>query len=338
MNFVEWLRVRNTLARVGIVLGVMLVLGLGARIWLAVEFGSDQSIVDKIQKDPGTSITHTVYQGRQRTIIVNPREHERVTIDDRADGGRSITIVEPKSNEDDQVPHMIGSFSINSTSGPVMRTTVIDTNGTVPLAFYLGFAYVVGLIVATIFGAAFARENNGHLEIAFLRPVSRELLALQMMGADLAGIVAAEILTIVALIVGQSFFEFPHVDPAGVTLSFMAFVVAVPLAWYMFLNAASASLKRGAGAIIGFSWPVAAVIIILAHVNLHSTSLGQAIHSIAAVLAAIIPLNYAQMSFTGDQPHPATQSLVYQGDLVIPALLVVVYGALAIVQWRRVEA
>lgn len=337
MNYVEWLRVRNTVRRIGIVLGVMLVLGLGARIWLGFEFGSDQSIIDRIQKDPGTSVTHTVYQGQQRTIIVNPREHVRVTIDDRADGGRSITIVEPKSDEDDQIPHMIGSVSIKSTSGPVTRTTIIDTNGTVPLAFYLAFAYIVGLIVATIFGAAFARENNGHLEIAFLRPISRELLALEMMGADLAGIVAAEILTVIALIVGQSFFEFPHVDLSGVTLTFLTFVVLVPLAWYMFLNAASASLKRGAGAVIGFSWPVCAVIIVLAHLNLHGTSLGQAIHAIAMALASIVPLNYAALTFA-DPVRQAAQSITYQQHLIIPALLVIVYGALAIVQWRRVEA
>jgi hypothetical protein len=337
MNYVEWLRVRNITRVVAIVLGALLVLGLGARIWLAMEFGSDQNFVDRIQKDPGTATSQTTFNGRPRTVIVNAREHVRVTIDDRADGGRTITVTEPKSNGDDIGDlnvHSMGSISVSTTTGPLTRTTVVDTNDAVPLEFYLAFGYIVALIVATAYGASFAKENNGHLEIAFLRPVSRERLALSVIAADCAGILIAEILTVIAVVIGQTFFEFPHFRLTGIDANFVLAIVIVPLAWYLFLNAASASLKRGSGAIIGFSWPVAAVLIALGSADLGGTSLGRAVHAISWTLSRFIPLTYGSFDGkNGDLVLRATHL-----DALIPVTLLVVYGVLAIAQWRRVEA
>jgi hypothetical protein len=124
------------------------------------------------------------------------------------------------------------------------------------------------------------------------------------------------------------------VNWTGVTPGFVAFVVILPIAWYMFLNAASASLRRGSGAIIGFSWPVCGVIVVLSQVNLRGTSLGEAIHAIAWTLSRIIPLTYGSLHSSGD----TVADFGRNHDLVVPALLLIVYGVLAIAQWRRVEA
>jgi hypothetical protein len=334
MNYVEWLRVRNCLRVVAIVLGVLLVLGLCARLWLAVEFGSDQSVLSHIAKDPGTITTHTTYNGQPRTILINPREHVRVTIDDRADGGRTVTIVQPKEvasgdNESDN----IGSVKITTTTGPVNRTTIIDTDSAVPIEFYLGFAYIVALIVATVLGCSYARENEGHLEYALLKPVARERYALGVIAADFTCILASMVLTVIAITIGQAFFERPRVDFGGFQWWFVATVFLVPLAWWTFLNAASASLKRGSGAILGFSWPVSLFLIGIASFDLSGSTLGRVIHAVAWGLSRLTPLTYG---IYNSGSH--AESTVHAGSVLGALILLIVYGALIIVQWRRVEA
>lgn len=335
MNYVEWLRVRNAARTLAIVLGVMLALGLMGRIWVALALHNGVVIVDDIKKDPGVTTTHSMYRGHNRTTIVDPHKDATVTIDDRPDGGKLITVVEPKRDkQNDTVNEGFGSVTVSSTEGPIMRTTMIDTDAKTPFNILLIGAYVAGLVMATVFGAALARENNGHLEFAMLRPVPRERFALGVIFADLCGILICEALAVVALIVGQFFFEIPHYDFTGVTPVFVAAIVLIPLSWYAMLNAASASLKRGAGAILGFAWPVAAVVVELGQVKLGDSAISQTIHAIFHTLAYIIPLNYASLNM-----HDNGTAITNVGNNIIAAtLLLLIYGALTIVQWRRVEA
>jgi hypothetical protein len=333
MNYVEWLRVRNVVRIFSVVLGVVLVLGLIARIWVGFEFRGDRSIVDRLQTDPGTITAHAVVGGRPETILVNPHSATRVTIEDRPDGGRVVTVVEPKSNRpDDSVTH-VGSFSITETTGATMRTTVINTNSAVSFAIFLSIGYLAALIIATVLGASFARENNGHLEFAMLKPVTRERFALGVIAADIVGIFACEALTILAALAGQAMYEIPHLNFSGLSPAFVGAVAIVPLAWYAFLNAASASLKRGSGSIIGFSWPVSVVVVMLATIHLEGSALGQVVHEAFWVISRIDPLTYASVVFH-DRITPGGQGV----GVIVSAILFIVYGALAILQWRRVEA
>ncbi len=88
-----------------------------------------------------------------------------------------------------------------------MTTTVIDTNGAVPMLYYMLLADIVALIVATILAAPFAREADGHLEIALTKPISKVRYALGAIGADVVGIVAASFITVVAFYLCQLLFE-----------------------------------------------------------------------------------------------------------------------------------
>lgn len=335
MNYVEWLRVRNTARTVAIVLGIMLVLGLAGRIWIGVEFGNTQSIISNIQSDPGSVTTHTTYDGRPRTVVVNAQKNLRVTIDDLANGKKSYSIVRsPGGAASDSAQHEVsGSTTITTTTGATMSET-IGSDGPPPFAFDLAAAYIVGLIVATVLGVAFARENNGHLEFAMLRPVSRERFALGVIGVDIVGILLCEALAIVALVIGQSFFGPLVPSFHNVTLALIAAVVMLPIAWYALLNAASASLKRGSGAVMGFAWPVAAIIVVLGSISLGDSLLGQLIHTVFHTLAYLIPLNYGEMHVNGSSVADAP----FAKNALAATILFVVYGALAIVQWRRVEA
>ncbi len=130
------------------------------------------------------------------------------------------------------------------------------------VVIFLAIASFAGLIFATIFGASFACEN-GHLEIACLKPVSRMRYALGIIGVDFAGIVLAGAMTVVAAIICQTMFEVPHFDFSQLADPITLLLIVLPFSWYAALNAATASFKRGAGAVVGFAWPIAFVIIAL---------------------------------------------------------------------------
>jgi hypothetical protein len=340
MNYVEWLRVRNCLRMLAIVLGVLLVCGAIVRVYVGTQVGNDEAFVRRVMKDPATKISYSVVNGMNRTTIVNPHDHVTITVDDRPDGGRSIRITEPRKRygRSDNDNTVIGSVSINESENGPIHTTAINTNAPVPLPYYFAIAGLVGLIVATIFGSTLARENDGHLEIALLKPVSRLRYSLGVIGVDLVGIVAAQTMTVVALIIGQSMYEVPHFDVQGTSLLFLLIVLLHPFAWYAMLNAATASLKRGAGAIIGFSWPVTFLVVILTHIPLGDSVLGQTLHSIFWTVSRIFPVSYASVTFSGKDSVISGNPWAYTPQISMLAILALVYGVLTVVQWRRVEA
>src|SRR5262249_52348659 len=103
--------------------------------------------------------------------------------------------------------------------------------------------------------------------------------------------------------------------------------------------AATASLKRGYGAVQGFAWPVSGVITALAFSNLGDTPIGQTVHWVFWVISRINPLSYA--SFHGSANVNGANLLVQPpiaDRLLISIVLMLVDGALAVFQWRRVEA
>jgi hypothetical protein len=337
MIYVEWLRIRNCLRVLAIVLGVLLVIALVVRISLRNEFGSDEALVRHFSGEPGTIVSHSVVNGMSRTTMVNPREHVTITIDDRPDGGRTIHITEPAHSRPRGEHDTFGSVSISTSESGATQTTQINTNGPTPFEIYLAGAALTGVIIATILACAFARENDGHLEIALLRPISRVRYALGVIGADLAAIVLAEILTIVAMVIAQAMFEVPHFGFNALTPEFVVMALIGPFAWYAMINAATASLKRGSGAVLGFSWPVALIVVAFAHAPASDAPILQAIHAICWTISRIIPLTYTSFQFNDNGAMTSAEGpFAFRAGML--CLLLLVYGALTVVQWRRVEA
>jgi hypothetical protein len=202
--------------------------------------------------------------------------------------------------------------------------------------YFVVFGVVVALIVATIVGAPFARENDGHLEVALTKPIDRIALALMTIGVDAAGIVGGlAIGTIFGIGLHTIFF------PPWITFHFedvivIAIGIVAPLSWYAMLAAATASLRRGYGAILGIAWPVALVVAGLSLVE-GDNSLAALIHTVFWTLSRIDPLVY--MHFVGGMNN---DQIAYDPTLLpklaMLAALTVGYGILAIAQWRRVEA
>jgi hypothetical protein len=338
MNYVEWLRVRNCLRTVAIILAILVALAVILRISFA-RYMSPDAWVSHMTSDPGTTVTHTVLpDGTKRTIANDAAARTYVVIDDRGYGGKHIVITEPSSRaarEKSNIDH-IGSITINESRHGGMTTTVVDTNGSVPMLFYMTLADVVALIVATILAAPFAREIDGHLEIALTKPRPRVAYALGSIGADVVGIIAASFLTVVAFYICQVLFETPRLDFAGINTQAIVMGVALPLAWYAMLCAATTWLNRAYGAVLGFAWPVAILLGGLAAITAENP-VALFVHDVAWTLSRLSPLSYVSWASHNELANGSVAP-DFGLRLSIEVLLFVVYGALAVWQWQRVEA
>ncbi|MEO9171190.1 MAG: hypothetical protein ABI282_05605 [Candidatus Baltobacteraceae bacterium] len=342
MTYVEWLRVRNVLRVVAIILGLSIVVSLVLRISFNGYLKDDSTFLSHIQTQVGTRVTHAVLpNGIPQTIIDDPVDKTHVTIDNLGYGGRHIVITEPKTHSHSHDHVTIGSVQVTESQKGDTFTTVIDTNSAVPFLYYMILANLAALIVATILGSPLARENDGHLEFAFTRPASRTELALRAMGVDIVGIVAASVMAVIALIVCQAMFEVPHFDFSGINVQAVLIGIALPLAWFAMLTAATTWMKRGYGAIVGFAWPVAILVLVFGTISWGNSLVGEAVHNIFWVIARLNPLTYVSFS-----THPETlgnsPASVAAPDfgprLAMELILLLIYVALALYQWRRVEA
>lgn len=335
MNYVEWLRVRNCLRIVAIILGIGVLLAVILRISLT-RYMSPESWIQHFH-EPGTVITHlTLPDGTKRTIWDNAHEQTHVVIDDRGYAGKHIVVTEPSSrahNEHDNVA--VGSIHVSESQNGTMSTTVIDTNGAVPMLYYMAFADLVALIVAMVLAAPFAREIDGHLEIALTKPVSRTRYALGVIGADVVGIVAASVITCAALYLCQLLFESARVDFSGVNARAIVMGIAAPIAWYALLCAATTWFNRSYVAVLVAALPVAIIIGALTLVE-PANIVAAIIHQTAWILSRLDPWTYVQLKY--DSTTMDAGAATFGWRLSLEILFFIVYGALAVFKWQRVEA
>ncbi len=340
MTYVEWLRVRNVLRVLAIVLGILIAISLVLRISFNRYITDDNAFIQHVTMAKGARVAHEVLPGGiNRTHIDDPGDNTHIIVDDLGYGGRHIVITEPRKNSTHHGDHVtIGSVEVKETENADTTTTVIDTNSSVPFLYYMMIADIMAFVIATVLGAPFARENDGHLEYALTKPVSRIGFAFQTMGVDIVGIVAASLMTIVALVICQSMFEVPHFDFSGVNLQAILIGIAAPLAWYAMLNAASASLRRGYGAVLGFAWPVAILITVFGTISWGDSLVGGAVHNIFWTISRIDPLTYISTPSQREAMHGTLVAPYFGIRITLECLLFLVYMTLALFQWRRVEA
>ena len=338
MSYVEWLRVRNCLRTTAIILAILVVLAVVLRVSVA-RYMSPEAWVKHLSSDPGTTQSHTILpDGTTRTILENPAQRTHVTIDDHGSTGAHIVITEPSKHAHEENDHVnIGSIQVRESRHGPITTTTVDTNGSVPMLYYMALADLAALIVATILAAPFAREIDGHLPITLTKPISRFGYALGAIGADVAGILAASFMTVVAFYICQLLFETPRLDFSGINTLSIVMGVACPLAWYAALCAATTWFPRAYVAVMGFAWPAALLIIGLSHISPNNV-VAFFIHDVASILNRFDPLSY--VSLAGPD---STGAIEYAGGtfgfrLGMQALLFAVYLALALWRWERVEA
>lgn len=339
MNYVEWLRVRNCLRITFIILGSLVALALILRISFA-RYQSPEALIAHVSTEPGTTERHvTLPDGTKRLILDDPADRTHIVVDDHGTAGRHIVITEPTSQEHEHSHVDIGSMSVHESRHGSMTTTTIDTTGAVPMLVLMGLADVVALIVATILAAPFARDMDGHLEVALTKPISRGRYAIGTIGADVAGILAVLLVSVIAFYICGLFFGVAKIDFSGASARAVPMGVAMSLAWYALLCAATSWIGRGYAAVLGFAWPVVLVVNGLAKVP-PVNGLAAFVHYVAFVLAQLNPLWHAAWTGvnvdhgTAASPPDATFGL----RLAINVLLFAVYAALAVWRWQRVEA
>jgi len=280
--------------------------------------------------------------GTVRTVVDNPRLGIRMTIDDRGYWGKHVELLERKAPDGVHANTIdFGDIHGRRVMLPDGSSVVkIDEGAAVPedLNYYTVLATCVALIVATILGAPFGRENDGHLEIAFTKPISRTRLALETIATDLAGIVAAWVLTVAAMMIGHTIFEAPNYvyGPSDTVVIVVGLLGA--FAWYGLLCAATASMKRSYGAILGVAWPIALGVHAIAEAHLGYAPLAQLVRAVATALSWLDPLAYLHFGSVFGSAHADAAAGSLAGNVPILAALALVYAALAIVLWRRVEA
>ena len=192
------------------------------------------------------------------------------------------------------------------------------------------FAGIIASIFASILGASLARENDGHLPVAWTKPFSRVTHALAKMAVDLGGIAFVFVLTCAVV--------FIYLAAIGVSRDIVVtpdswsqllrFLVA-PAAFYGLVQVLTSTLARQAGMVIGFTWVAAFALIVLSVVNLPPV-----FHAIVDFLNYANPLVY--IAFNVDK-NGAVVTYGTAGAAAL-ALIAVIGSATAIYRWQRLEA
>lgn len=354
MNYVEWLRVRGCLKWTAIVLVAMVTLVLFARFtFLDVRpnaHGFSGIFIDEkdlADFERGANQTQTkLPDGTLRTVIENAATGTRITIDDHGYWGKHVELFQKTPPHGVHATKIdVGDIHAERVMVPGGSVVKIDEGSGAPedLSYYFAFATLVALIVATILGAPFARENEGHLELTFTKPVSRTALALGTIAADVAGIAAAWVMTVIFMMIGHTIFEVPNYTYGSGDTIVLVIGLLGAFAWYALLNAATASMKRNYGGVLGTAWPIALGLGGITHAPLGDSPLAILIRAIGSALLWLFPTTYLHFTFIsgmGSEVHrrAVTADVSPQTDLIVLACLALVYGAFAIYQWRRVEA
>lgn len=192
------------------------------------------------------------------------------------------------------------------------------------------FAGIIASIFASLLGGSLARENDGHLPVAWTKPSSRVTHALAKMAVDLAGIAFVFMLTCAVV-----FIYFAAIGVIGDIVvapdswtQLLRFVIA-PAAFFGLVQALTSTLARQAGMVIGFTWVGAFGLIVLSIVNLPAP-----FHAIVDFLNYVNPLVY--IAFDIDK-NGAVVTYGTAGAAAL-ALIAVIGSATAIYRWQRSEA
>ncbi len=359
MLYVEYLRVRNVLKVVGIVLLAAFAIALIVRPFAHLDTFSMLNAVDLLHGSKLQS-QRTLADGSTERDYVDRATGGSVRVVDRGYFGGTVTTRIPRTSHADAATRARGkvatssegsSISIGITDHPssdsgdapfVKATThregrfdvmSVTTDGPTDLSIFFAISTFLGLIVATILGAAFVAQSDGHLEFTFMRPLSRDRSALETILVDLAGLVVTQIACVTIAVATFALYYFPNLRMTGESWSVFAAALLASFAWYGLLLAASASLRRGYGAVCGPAWPAALLLPGLAALLLLQSGPMHVMGIVLNGLTRLDPLVYAQFKSEG-------ASVVTSAETAIPWLagLTIVYIAAAVLQWRRVEA
>jgi hypothetical protein len=208
----------------------------------------------------------------------------------------------------------------------------------IPDSAFVATATMVGLVIATISATSLNREFPT-LPVVWTKPASRARIALEYFAVDLATIVAAALLAVLACLVsGIPADALRHIVHDPGLGEFVVRSLSVVFMWYAVVQAATAGLPGRGGVIAGLSWPLFGGLIALGFSRLPG------LHAVALVLNVINP--FAWLTSSTRVEHGAATTTMHSLYSFLPHAVVVVapwlLGALALylatVLWSRREA
>jgi hypothetical protein len=334
--YVEFLRATRALRIVAILLGIVLLGALVIRFSFAAPTKPPASTYDYFSEVEHSRTAHVsvkrLKNGDTRTIVEDRVKARYIVIDRHGKAVIGFSDFHTKEAYEDARRHPTPTpqaLARKDAGFAYSRTLAAYDIGKL-----LSETIPMGLLVATLLAGVLSKENNGHLELVWTKPVSREAYALTAVLVDVATLVAAQIATAVAFVIVGSFWGRPTITAGPLSAGLIAFALLGPIAWYACLTCFSASLKRGPGVVLGIGWVLGVVCPQIASSTQDATApVGRVVHAIFGSLEYIDPLAYATTWFT---LFDLDRSRLL--GLAALAALTLVYLGLAGLQWRRVEA
>lgn len=334
MYYVEFLRVARALRVYAIVLaGVFLIAVL-------VRVSAGPALHEQFMKNFSPSAVRTVHNsgGVETVTIVDPVNRTRV-VQHQSRAGWDLTIIEaPGSHHahahrrDRQRGEPGGLLQVQERDLPDgSHVTYLRSDRRYPLAMLVLLAGFVAGLFATVIGGSLSRENDGHLELVWTKPVSRMQAALTMFGIDIAGIYAAFILCALTVELCIALF----VGPPVITLepdsgTHLALALLFPLAWYAMTQAVSASLGRSGRMLCGLLWVPAMIV---------PTMTAVPYPLIRLMMRAVDTLNpFAYFAVHVGRFSPTLLPLTPAWNITALAALTILAIAASLAQWHRLEA
>lgn len=209
--------------------------------------------------------------------------------------------------------------------------TIPDKPFVIPFMVIWAVAGIAASIFASFLGRSLAKENDGHLPVAWTMPVSKSTHAAVKMLVD---VVAIAILFAVMSAVAYAYLSITgmskHITvPSDTWLQLLRFALA-PLAFYGLVVCLTASLGRRSGTVLGMTWVAVFVLS-----TLGEAPLPQPYHSIFAFINYANPLVY--VAFDIDKSGSVITASLGAATLGL-VLIAAVGAAAAIYQWQRLEA
>ncbi|PZR56995.1 MAG: hypothetical protein DLM50_07100 [Candidatus Meridianibacter frigidus] len=285
---------------------------------------------------PGHVKRTVLANGSQVTTVTGDRG-EHVVVVRNPHGTEDITITEPAKKPvkgQSATMHVPGAM-IQVTAHGRSRITHIHHNEAIWLSWLLVIASCVAAILAAMLALNLSRENDGHLELCWTKPVSRAGYALTGVAVDVAAIFVVGIAWMVLTVLTLAIFGEAHLITfdAGAWKTLL-FSVAFPLSLYGLVVALTASMSRGAVFVLGLFWPVVLLFPLFSFIQKYS------IGTIARVIDTINPAAYFY-AFVGPEGYgskilmlPATETME-----ILALCAIAILGVLAsLAQWRRLEA
>ncbi len=206
------------------------------------------------------------------------------------------------------------------------------TGSTIPLEVVWAFAGLVTCIFASIISGSLAFENDGHLALAWTKPVSKTVHALVKIGLDVAGIGVCFLMSCVAVYIYFAAIGVAHaLAPTSYTMPLLERFLLAPLAFYGLVQALTCGLARQAGMVVGMTWVACMTLI-----GLQASGLPQPFHSVVDFISYANPMVY--IAFDVNDKGDVITAFGLGASALALTLIAGLGSALAIYRWQRVEA